>query len=49
MKNSNITEFVGLARLFDTVKRWLTDDWPFENLAFPGREIDWKTWRSLLQ
>ena len=37
------------ARLFDAVKCWLADDWPFENPAFPGREIDWETWRSLLQ
>ena len=36
-------------RLFDAVKCWLADDWPFENAAFPGREIDWKTWASLLQ
>lgn len=37
------------ARLFDTVRRWLADDWPFERPAFPGREIDWKTWKLLLQ
>ena len=37
------------ARLFDTVKRWLAEDWSFENPAFPGREIDWNKWDSLLQ
>jgi len=37
------------ARLFDAVKCWLAENWPFEIPAFPGREIDWKTWRSLLQ
>ena len=37
------------ARLFDTVKRWLAEDWSFENPAFPGREIDWNRWESLLQ
>ena len=37
------------ARLFDTVKRWLAEDWSFKNPAFPGREIDWNRWESLLQ
>lgn len=37
------------ARLFDTVKNWLAKDWPFENPAFPGREIDWNTWESLVE
>lgn len=35
-------------RLFNTVKRWLADDWPFKNTAYPGREIDWKVWDSLV-
>lgn len=35
------------ARLFNTVKSWLADDWPFESPAFPGRDIDWKVWESL--
>lgn len=35
------------ARLFSTAKKWLEGHWPFENPAFPGREIDWKTWESL--
>lgn len=37
------------ARLFDTVKHWLAEDWPFESPAFPGREIDWTVWESLLE
>jgi len=36
------------ARLFDTVRHWLAKDWPFENPAFPGREIDWPAWESLV-
>jgi hypothetical protein len=35
-------------RLFSTVKQWLANDWPFRNPAFPGREIDWTLWESLL-
>jgi hypothetical protein len=35
------------AKLFDVVKGWLAKKWPFEKAAFPGREIDWKTWRSI--
>jgi hypothetical protein len=37
------------ARLFDSVKDWLTKDWPFLNPAFPGRDIDWATWESLVK
>ena len=37
------------ARLFDAVKHWLAQDWPFENPAFPGREIDWTEWESLVK
>ena len=36
-------------QLFDTVKHWLAQDWPFENPAFPGREIDWTVWESLVE
>lgn len=35
------------SRLFDTVSEWLTAEWPFENVAFPGREIDWNTWNAI--
>ena len=36
------------ARLFASVKRWLADEWPFESPAFPGREIDWREWATLV-
>ncbi len=35
------------SKLFAVVRRWLAQEWPFANSAFPGREIDWKIWRSL--
>jgi len=34
------------SRLFETVRIWLKDDWPFENLAFPGRLIPWEDWKK---
>ena len=34
------------ARLLAAVRGWLTDAWPFKKVAFPGRDIDWNTWRS---
>lgn len=33
--------------LFDAVKEWITSEWPFKNVAYPGREVDWKTWDAL--
>ncbi len=30
--------------LFNTVKQWVAREWPFKNVAYPGREIDWATW-----
>ncbi len=35
------------AELYDTVKAWVTDDWPFENVVYPGREIGADDWRVL--
>lgn len=33
--------------LFETVKEWISRDWPFKNPAFPGREISWENWEAL--
>lgn len=33
--------------LFSTVKEWMRKDWPFKNIAYPGREIGWDVWASL--
>jgi len=32
--------------LFETVKNWISDKWPFEKVAYPGREISWAEWRK---
>jgi hypothetical protein len=37
------------SRLFETVKVWLKDDWPFKNPAFPGRVISWEDLEKLPQ
>lgn len=33
--------------LYETVKKWIVEKWPFKKVAYPGREIDWETWKSL--
>lgn len=33
--------------LFESVKQWVTKDWPFKKVAYPGREIAWKEWESI--
>jgi len=30
--------------LFDAVKKWIEKEWPFKNVAYPGREIGWTKW-----
>lgn len=35
------------AILFDAVKQWMADQWPFKKVAYPGREISWEEWYSL--
>ena len=35
--------------LFAAVKGWIKDKWAFKNPGYPGRDIDWETWRSLNQ
>jgi hypothetical protein len=36
------------ASLYGAVKLWLKNQWPFTNVAFPGRDIDWDTWNAIL-
>ncbi len=35
------------AILFDSVKKWISKDWPFRKVAYPGREINWNEWESM--
>lgn len=32
--------------LYKTVKKWIHDQWPFKNPAYPGREISWEDWEN---
>ena len=34
------------ADLYRTVTGWVTEAWPFEKVAFPGRSIDWAEWMN---
>jgi len=33
--------------LFKSVKKWIAEKWPFEKVAYPGRDISWEDWRKL--
>ena len=35
------------AHLYQTVRRWIAEAWPFAKPAYPGREIAWEDWRAL--
>lgn len=30
--------------LGEALQQWFQTDWPFENVAFPGKTIDWEDW-----
>jgi len=32
--------------LFDSVIEWIDTKWPFNKVAYPGREIDWEEWQK---
>ena len=34
-------------RLYASVRSWIANHWPFQKVAFPGRDIAWDTWRSI--
>lgn len=33
--------------LFDSVKKWISEEWPFKKVAYPGREISWEQWKIM--
>jgi len=35
------------SRLYAEVQEWIAKEWPFKKAAFPGRSIDWDTWRDI--
>lgn len=34
-------------RLYSSVREWIARNWPFQKVAYPGRDISWDAWRSL--
>jgi hypothetical protein len=34
-------------RLADAVKQWIAREWPFRNVAYPGRGIPWEDYQKL--
>ena len=35
------------AELYEWVQAWVEEEWPFENVAYPGRKIEWVQWDEL--
>ncbi|MEM6708641.1 MAG: hypothetical protein AAF648_07625 [Pseudomonadota bacterium] len=35
------------AELYEWVQEWIDDAWPFDNVAYPGRKIEWVQWDVL--
>jgi hypothetical protein len=35
------------ARLHAAVKDWVSKEWPFKKVAFPGRDVGWDAWRAI--
>ena len=33
--------------LYEAVKKWIAEKWPFKKIAYPGREISWEEWSKL--
>ncbi len=32
--------------LFESVKKWISEKWPFKKVAYPGRDISWDKWHD---
>jgi len=35
------------ASLYQWTRQWIEQDWPFAEVAYPGRAIDWAAWEAL--
>ncbi|QNM96195.1 hypothetical protein [Chitinimonas koreensis] len=44
---SSLHAQIDAQQTLDILKAWIADGWPFERVAFPGREIDWPTWEAM--
>lgn len=34
-------------KIADTIRQWISNDWPFEKITYPGRDIQWADWRQI--
>ncbi len=37
------------AKLYATIINWISNDWPFKRVAYPGRSVNWTAWHSLVK
>ena len=37
------------AELYEWSMNWVSNDWPFEKVAYPGRAIEWAAWDGLVE
>ncbi len=37
------------ANVYESISKWLSNCWSFDNIAFPGRNISWQEWNLLLE
>ncbi|MBU0472592.1 MAG: GNAT family N-acetyltransferase [Bacteroidetes bacterium] len=35
------------SELYDAVKEWMKNEWPFSKVIFPGRDMDWNTYEEI--
>ncbi len=33
--------------LYEAIKKWISEKWPFKKVTYPGREISWDEWNKL--
>ena len=38
---------IRILTIHDVVKDWLSEEWWFDAVAFPGRQLSWQEWESL--
>ena len=36
------------AQLYAWVNTWVKANWPFRNVVYPGRSVDWRSWDALI-
>jgi hypothetical protein len=34
--------------LYNSIRDWLVECWPFKKIVFPGRDISWQEWKSYM-